>query len=135
MSQRDSILQSKLVFQRTPSKTTITKSKTQKEKSELVNTAPTSDSLDLTQELLDKASILKSNTLNFSNVLSSDQTIDKLSSKLENESIRLKKESSKISQLTSSSWTTTLLIWGSVIIVVITFILTFIFMRLFKVNT
>jgi hypothetical protein len=129
MSQRESILQSKLVFQRTLQNTSTKSTQNIKEKSSLVKSTPVPDSLDLTQELLDKASILKSNTLNFSHVLSSDQTIEKLSSKLEDESIRLKKESTKISELTSSSWTTTLLIWGSVIVVVITFILTFIFMK------
>lgn len=140
MSQREAILQSKLLFQRsetpssdTPSSKTPsdTPAKTISEK--LTNSISDSEA-ELTNELVKKASILKNNSLNFSHVLKSDQTLDNLATKLETESIRLKKESFQISSLTSSSWITTLLIWGSVIVVVIAFIITFIFMRLFRVD-
>lgn len=140
MSQREAILQSKLLFQRsetpssdTPSSKTPsdTPAKTISEK--LTNSISDSEA-ELTNELVKKASILKNNSLNFSHVLKSDQTLDNLATKLETESIRLKKESFQISSLTSSSWITTLLIWGSVIVVVIAFIMTFIFMRLFRVD-
>lgn len=45
---------------------------------------------------------------------------------------RVKKENEKIVKLTNSSWTTTLLIWGSIMLVVLVFMSTFVFMRTFR---
>lgn len=132
MTQRESILQSKLLFKRSEIKPAVPKIvNTSKKELELQHSLHEND-FELTNELVKKASILKNNSINFSHILSQDQVLQNVSAKLENQSLKLSKESSKISKLTSSSWTTTLLIWGSVLVVVLTFIGTFIFMRVFR---
>ena len=99
----------------------------------LVNSEIQNSDLELTSELIKKASILKNNSINFSNILTrEDANLKEISFKLENQTISLSKASKQIKSLTSSSWTTTFLIWGSVLVVLLTFVGTFVFMRFFK---
>ena len=125
---RQSILESKLLWRNSKKIKAQRKSFIFQESQEI-----SANDQESAKELLRKASILRNNTVNFSEILSKDvQNIRNTSEKLEAENISISKGLSSMKKLNSSSWTTTLLLWGSVLIVVLTFIGTFIFMRFFK---
>jgi hypothetical protein len=87
----------------------------------------------LSEDLQKRAALLKNNTNLFQDLLQKDKDVlQKTETEMEKNALRLQKERGRIAQLTSSSWTLTLLIWGSVLLVVLMFMGTFIFMRTFK---
>jgi hypothetical protein len=87
----------------------------------------------LSEDLQKRAALLKNNTNLFQDLLQKDKDLlQKTETEMEKNALRLQKERGRIAQLTSSSWTLTLLIWGSVLLVIIMFMGTFIFMRTFK---
>ena len=87
----------------------------------------------LTQELSQKAEILKENTLMFHRILEKDKEIlQDAERELDQNVSKLEKQRKKLGLLSNSSWTTTLFIWISIIVVILTFIFTFLFMRFFK---
>jgi hypothetical protein len=87
----------------------------------------------LASELASRSELLKSNTLQFRNLLKKDALVlEEAEQDLDVNLTRLQKQGNRIQTLTSSTWNTTWLIWLSVIIVMIAFIFTFIFMRFVK---
>ena len=97
MSQRQSILEYQLVFKSRSleidnsgqTKTNLGNSTKGRSDSEaLVNSEIQNSDLELTSELIKKASILKNNSINFSNILTrEDANLKEISFKLENQTI------------------------------------------------